>query len=260
MILSREDIEALLQKLGLTKYETRAYLALITKGRLTAKEVCQLTDIPYSKVHEVLKKLEEKNWIEKERTRPTYYYPKSPREAVEKRRTELEAELRFVSEHALRELQPLFEEREVKEKPDIWIIYGINNILDKILEVVTKTSEELLIALPIVLNSDKINLTRLFSAIMAKNIRIKILTVEDSIPHFTSLLNLRNIEVRIRDSLFGGGIISDTGETILFLNDLTSKSIFAIWSRHTLLSTIAKEYFYNLWKTANDFTKKIRKE
>ena len=253
--MPRKDIVTLLQKLGLSNYEIRAYIALITKGRLTAKEVCQLTDIPYSKVHEVLKKLEERNWIENERTRPMYYYPKSPREAIENRRTDLENELKLVSEHAIKELQPIFEEREVKEKPDIWIIYGIKNILDKILDVVSKTSEELLIALPIVLNSNEINFKRLFSVILAKNIHIKVLTVEENLTHIAPIVSLNNTEIRIRDSLFGGGIISDTGETILFLNDLTSKSIFAIWSRHTLLSTIAKEYFYNLWRTATKSSK-----
>jgi Mn-dependent DtxR family transcriptional regulator len=65
-----------LREMGLTDYETRAYLALLEKGVLTASQISEEANVPYSKVYETLTSLERKGWIEMERGRPGRYYPK----------------------------------------------------------------------------------------------------------------------------------------------------------------------------------------
>jgi sugar-specific transcriptional regulator TrmB len=82
--------ERVLRELGLTRYETRAYLALLDKGVLTASQISEHAEVPYSKIYEVLSSLEKKGWIKTERGRPSRYHPKAPLEALEAAKLRLE--------------------------------------------------------------------------------------------------------------------------------------------------------------------------
>ncbi|MEM3766482.1 MAG: helix-turn-helix domain-containing protein, partial [Candidatus Bathyarchaeia archaeon] len=71
-----------LKKVGLTDYEVDAYLTLLEKGALTARQISYGAQIPPSKVYQVLNSLEKKGWIEVSRKRPSKYFPKSPETAL----------------------------------------------------------------------------------------------------------------------------------------------------------------------------------
>ena len=75
-------VDRSLRDIGLTEYESLAYLALVKSGELTAGKVSEFTSIPYSKVYSVLDSLDRKGWIEVKGGRPRLYYPKSPVEAL----------------------------------------------------------------------------------------------------------------------------------------------------------------------------------
>jgi len=53
---------ARLQKLGRNLYESRAYLALLNKGTLTAKSLGRSASIPQSRTYDVLESLTEKGF------------------------------------------------------------------------------------------------------------------------------------------------------------------------------------------------------
>lgn len=59
MLISEETRKSL-QNLGLTDYETRVYVALLQRGALTASEASENTQVPYSKIYEILGNLEKK--------------------------------------------------------------------------------------------------------------------------------------------------------------------------------------------------------
>jgi len=52
-----------LQKLGLTEYEARAYLALARLGPSTVREIVLESKLPRNKAYEALQRLEEKNKV-----------------------------------------------------------------------------------------------------------------------------------------------------------------------------------------------------
>src|SRR5207245_569310 len=62
----------------------------------------------------------------------------------------LETNLKSSQADAMGELQPLYEKKGVREKLDIWIVRGQNNILDKIRETLGRTKRELFVAMPVV--------------------------------------------------------------------------------------------------------------
>lgn len=71
-----------LRKLGLSDYEARAYVALLTMGQLTPAEVSGAANIPYTKTYEVLRRLERKGWVVAVSRTPLVYAPLKPDEAL----------------------------------------------------------------------------------------------------------------------------------------------------------------------------------
>jgi len=55
-------------------------------------------------------------------------------------------------------------------------------------------------------------------------------------------------EVRVRDNMFGGGVLADGREALLLLGE--DKPSLVIWSDHMGLVKFAKDYFQHLWNTA----------
>ena len=143
-----DKVRKSLEKVGLTSYETRTYIALVNTGELNASELSHESGVPYSKIYEVLGTLEEKGWIDSDDSRPTNYIAKSPSTALEATKQNLDTEFSNNQNSILSELVPLYEKSGTSEKPDIWFISGVMNIVSKIMEMVENCREEVMIAVP----------------------------------------------------------------------------------------------------------------
>ncbi|MEJ2281694.1 MAG: helix-turn-helix domain-containing protein [Candidatus Bathyarchaeota archaeon] len=245
-----ENAKKVLHEVGLTEYETKAYLILLERGVMTASEVSEHAGIPYSKVYETLNSLERKGWVEAERGRPTRYFPKAPSEALEAARLRLEDMVNSWKNVALNELQPLYEKRELMEKPDIWILRGEFSIMAKLREMLDIVKSELLIAVPAFARSFVDASVSILSQIRNNGVNVKIMVTGDWKQKDLELLG----NARLRDNLFGGGVIVDGKEALLFLGEADSNrnysGLLVIWSNHIGLVKFAREYFELLWDTA----------
>jgi len=243
-----------LRSIGLTEYETLAYLVLVKSGELTAAKVSEQTTIPYSKVYSVLDGLERKGWIEISGGRPRKYYPRPPVEALEAERLRNENRFEEFRETVVSELQPLYERRDVKEKPEIWIIRGLENIASIIKEIPGKVKRELMVAVPQIPPELNPMVLPYLEPLMDKRVDIRLITTPDIV---NSVDNLGRFgEIRVKDELFGGGVVIDGQETLLFLGkSVTEEQDLAIWSDHVGLNMIATIYFKYLWDTAKHYEK-----
>jgi len=242
-----EEARRVLRELGLTDYETRSYLALLENGVLTASQVSENAEVPYSKIYETLTSLEKKGWVETQKGRPSRYYPKAPSEALVAMKLQLDEKVKTWEKTVLNELEPFYERREIREKPDIWILRGEFNTLAKLKEMVEKTKSELMVAAPILPKAVTDVATPLFSTLQSANVKVFFLVSREA-----KNWNLEKIadvaEVRVRDHMFGGGIIADGKEAMLFLGE--DKPTLVIWSNHLGLVQFAKEYFRYLWESS----------
>lgn len=246
-------VEKALREIGLTEYESLAYLALVKSGELTAGEVSESTSIPYSKVYSVLDSLERKGWIEIKGGRPRHYYPRSPVEALRAERLRQENRFERYREIIVAELQPLYERREIKEKPEIWIIRGEENIASNINEILGHVKRELMVALPQIQPELFQMVFPSLEMLRDKRVDILLLTTIDALSSVQSYLP-HIAEVRVRDEMFGGGLVVDGQETLLFLSQgVAEQQNLAIWSDHVGLTMIAKIYFEHLWNTAEPY-------
>jgi len=239
-----EEARKVLREIGLTDYETRAYLILLEQGVMTASEVSEHGGVPYSKVYETLNSLERKGWIEAEKGRPSRYFPKAPSEALEAARLRLEDMVSGWRCVVLGELQPLYERRELLEKPDIWILRGEFSILAKLKEMLSGAKKELMVAAPTFAKDFVDTVISRLSQLRDSGVDVQVMVTRDWDVEKMARIG----EVRVRDGMFGGGVIADGKEALLFLGE--DKPTLVIWSNHTGLVKFARDYFQYLWNSS----------
>jgi HTH-type transcriptional regulator, sugar sensing transcriptional regulator len=243
-----EETRIALREMGLNAYETDTYIVLLAGGQMTAMEISEKANVPYSKIYEVLNSLKEKGWIKSNEGRPSKYYPVPPLEAT--RFTKLRLEDKYVGwEITVAEnLQPLYEKKELVERPDMLILRGQKAILTKLEEVIKKASVEIVIAAPQFAKHVIALAEPMFGSGLKKTVTIKLMvagTKEDW--SFIKMLSGLG-ELRIRDHMFGGGVIADGKEAMLLLGE--DKPSLVIWSNHVGLVGFAREYFQFLWASS----------
>jgi len=59
-MIKAQELAVSLEEFGLSKYEARVYVALISKGTISASEVSYYAELPRTKVYPILLKLEKK--------------------------------------------------------------------------------------------------------------------------------------------------------------------------------------------------------
>jgi len=242
-----EETKKVLQELGLTDYESRVYLALLEKGVLTASQVSKLSRVPYSKVYGTLASLEEKGWIETEQSRPSRYYPKAPSETLAAMKLQLEEKVKTWEKTLLSELEPFYERREIREKPDLWILRGEFNTLAKLKEMVEKTKNELMVAAPILPKTLIESVSPMLMRLQSTGVKVLLMVSKEA--KDWNLTKIAQVgEVRVRDHMFGGGVVADSREAMLFLGE--GKPTLVIWSNHLGMVKFAKEYFQYLWESS----------
>jgi sugar-specific transcriptional regulator TrmB len=182
-----------------------------------------------------------------EHGRPSKYYPKPPSVATEIARSQLENTLKTNETLILGELQPLYEKKGVRERPDIWIVRGNFNVLARIRETLEHVQKEILASVPTIPDSVAEMLIPLVKSIAERGVKVQLMTMKQ--PTSETMVKLANLcEVRTREQMFGGGIIADGREVILLLGQEGEEATsLAIWSDHVGLAKFAKNYFEYLW-------------
>jgi sugar-specific transcriptional regulator TrmB len=242
-----ENTRLVLREMGLNAYEMDAYIVLLESGQMTAMEISQEANVPYSKMYEVLNSLKDKGWIKSSESRPFKYYPVPPLEAI--RFTKLCWEDKYALwENTISEtLQPLYEKRELVERPDMLILHGQQAVLTKLEEVLKKASVEIVIAAPEFAKPVISMAESLLGTGLKKTVNLKLMVAGKKKDWLFLKKNGVN-ELRIRDHMFGGGVISDGKEALLFLGE--DKPSLVIWSNHVGLVGFAREYFQFLWDSS----------
>ncbi|MGQ9725539.1 MAG: TrmB family transcriptional regulator [Candidatus Bathycorpusculaceae bacterium] len=244
----------ILKEMGLNSYEVDAYFALLESGQLTAMEISEKAKVPYSKIYEVLNSLREKGWIKSVESRPRKYYPLPPLEALAATKIKLEDKYKSWEKTIADELQPLYERRELVERPDILILHGQQAVVAKLEETVRKATKEIMIAAPKLAKSILVSASLSLEALQKTPLNVKIM-VAGKADEWKSLKKFKGIaELRIRDKMFGGGIIVDGREAMLFLGE--EKPSLVIWSNHVGLVQFARDYFQFLWSSSRKFPRK----
>jgi sugar-specific transcriptional regulator TrmB len=136
------------------------------------------------------------------------------------------------------------------EKPDIWILRGEFSIMAKLREMLDVAKNELLIAVPAFAKPFVDASVSTLGQVRSSGVNVKVMVAGKWTEEELTLL----ADARLRDTLFGGGVIVDGKEVLLFLGEADTKrsysGLLVIWSNHIGLVKFAREYFQLLWDTA----------
>ncbi|MHA1606647.1 MAG: TrmB family transcriptional regulator [Candidatus Freyarchaeota archaeon] len=248
------DVRRALERVGLTGYEAEVYLTLVEGGALTAREVSRRSGVPYSRIYDVLERLEEKGWIQVHGGRPKLYAAMPPREAMRVVKLRFQRDIEENERKIVEILQPIYERTEGAEQPNIWIIHGEQNILSKFKEMIEKARREVLIALPVVVEGVIEPVEEILRRLRSGNVTVKIMASvldEKVLERLSRMVGKENVTAR--DIMYGGGVIVDGREAMIVLLDQAEGGFrfsMGIWSDHIGLAMIASGYFNFLWETS----------
>jgi len=144
-MLTTKNMVTPLLELGLNKYEARVYLTLIGEGISTAKNISDITGIPYGKVYEIINSLAKKGFTVILPSKPMKCQAISPKEAIVTAKKNMEDKYLKLEKHITSELEPMFAESKkfIEPKGVFWIINGRANIIKKIEELIQKAKKNI---------------------------------------------------------------------------------------------------------------------
>ena len=129
-----DDNITVLKGLGLTMYEAQAYSTLVSLIQSTAFEVAEKSGIPRSKIYDVLKSLNKKEFIEIEDGRPLTYIVKSPVDVLSREKEKINSEI----DDTITRLTNIYENGMSQVQAPIWRIYGVEKIIDQEIEIIKR--------------------------------------------------------------------------------------------------------------------------
>ncbi len=127
----------ILRNFGLSEYEARALLALLSKGTMTAKEVAEISGIPRTSVYDVMNSLLTKGLIESF-GKPMKFKALKADEIISMISRKVTENLRFLKEEL-----PKVEAQEV----DIISVYRGDFAIEKLKEMVENAVNEILVVM-----------------------------------------------------------------------------------------------------------------
>lgn len=147
---SQENISMIgsLMDLGLTEYEAKIYISLVTRSPLAVTDISREAEIPMSKIYGVLSRLETGGWINVVPERPKKFGATDPRVVIDLACRDAVDRLEQSRDILLIRLGALFDKQsEETNDPEFLVIHGNTNIIKRFKEVVASHPDGVMIHL-----------------------------------------------------------------------------------------------------------------
>lgn len=125
-------IEGLLHEIGLSEYEAKTLICLMTHGTSTAEEISRIAKIPLPRVYDTIEKLKKLGFVLSTKTRPKRYKPINTRTAFEHyikhKRGDFERHIETmqdVCDRVVKDFSKLIPEKKPPKKEE-WRIWSTN--------------------------------------------------------------------------------------------------------------------------------------
>ncbi|MSS74060.1 TrmB family transcriptional regulator [Candidatus Pacearchaeota archaeon] len=253
MIIKSEIVNKVRENFDLNIYETKVWLALLSKGVVTAGETAEISGVPRSRTYDVLESLTKRGFAIIKVGKPVKYIAVEPKTVVERMQTNVMnkaqekvttlSNLKGTSEY--NELLTLHRDgiSPIKLEELSGHITGRANILSKLKEMIGTAEKEILIHTTIEDFEDKSRvLISVLRGINQEKVKLKISLNGDQykIRRFAS----RN-DLKIKESEQNGKyFIIDKKELLLMINPEIAEKEVGIW--------VNSPYFANSFTTMLD--------
>ncbi len=256
---------AILNKdLGLSPYESRAFLSVLTQGPMSPSDIAQRADIPRPRIYDVLRSLAQKGLLVEQSGKPAVYAAVKPSEALGNLLTEIEeetsrqlAEKRKIVQLLSTQLSQVYEKtRHLKsEERKVWFTQRDTAFLSIYAEAIRNCEREILIASTSptppereVLDAVKDALQRGRSVRVVRQITERwtlhdLETYEHYVKAGSQVRYLDRKEISLRFMVF-----DDRDVILVFPAETGSTTLEALWLRIPALAQILHHRFEDLWR------------
>jgi len=181
MIFKQELIKKIKDYFALNIYETKVWLALISRGIASAGEIAEISGVPRSRTYDVLESLEKRGFAISKIGKPVKYISVRPETVIEKLKTnamrnadervKMLSNLKDYPEYV--ELQELYTSKiePIKQSALSASIKGKQNVLDHLKEVMESAKKEAVISTT---TKDFMEKSRIFKNIIDKLNRARV--------------------------------------------------------------------------------------
>ena len=215
------DLVADLEEFGLSKYESMAYITLVSKGTLGASEIAYYSNLPRTKIYTTLKKLERKKLSTISSQKPMIATATPPDEAFGELIKMQQGRLASMY-NILTSLKKLRDDGKKPYEEKKYLVLEPNAVVQKIEELISSTKSNI----DFILDSWGQNVVfqskDSLSEAIKRNVKINILLNTQSFSNDNDLVFPAGIEIR-SDKVCGNIIIFDF-KKIIFIDSTNGKA------------------------------------
>ncbi len=242
---NKTEVKEFLRFIGLTGYEIKAYLTLLTLGEATAPELSSKTGIPISRVYDVLESLVSRGLAEVKVGRPRIYRAVPPEIGINYYVRKYIDKILEMNKVVIGELSRMYS--SVKRKgPFIWISSSAEMSIERAKEIINEASMDGFMSL----SEDLFN--KLVNTIYRKLLSdesvifgLVLLFRPTGSKAFEQLLDLDNVDVRILPTGIIKAIETDFSRAAIF-----GKTYTLFTSEWELILLLNEMYYHGYWKIA----------
>ena len=256
--MEKEEILRTLVNCGLSEYESKVYSSLVFMGTSKAGSISKASEVPQSKIYEVLEQLMNKQLVEVFEGRPKEYRAAEPEVALKNLLEEKVRDIETIKEKVESIGSFLKPTKKDEVSGGVWIIKGekFKEFFNKTAEMMDR-SEQYVYAI-----------TRDFSrsASMAESLRrcikrgvkVRVIGMEkiSQNNYYRALwYKDKGIEIKLFDAKVHPRILVVDGKEILLRLDYNPQKrnrfqFSSLWSEDASLVTVIDNYVKNMWKNA----------
>ncbi|MDW0176197.1 MAG: helix-turn-helix domain-containing protein [Nitrososphaeraceae archaeon] len=215
------DLVANLEEFGLSKYESMAYITLVSKGTLGASEIAYYSNLPRTKIYTTLKKLERKKLSTISSQKPMIATATPPDEAFGELITMQQG--RLASMHnILNSLKKLRDEEKKPYEEKKYLVLEPNAVVQKIEELISSTKSNIDFILDSWGQNVVFQSNASLSEAVKRGVKINILLGIQSFANDNDVTFPTGVEVR-SDNVSGNIIIFDF-KKIIFIDSTNGKA------------------------------------
>ena len=239
MIVKQELVNKVKNYFNLNIYETKVWLALLTKGVASAGEIAEMSGVPRSRTYDVLESLEKQGFAMQKIGKPVKYFAIKPTNVIDKLKKNamdqlnekigILSNIKETSEY--QELEILHSNNtELIKKQDIsGTIKGRTNINSQISDVINSSTKEMILCAPVSEIKRRIKLLEpLLKQVTDSKIKLTIALSgdENEIKTISERLGIKAKKSDLDSSFY----IADRKEVLFMLNDTDDNDEqMAVW-------------------------------
>ena len=238
MIMKQDLVKRIREYFNLNIYETKVWLALLSKGIASAGEVAELSGVPRSRTYDVLESLEKRGFAIIKIGKPVKYIAVKPTEVIEK----IKANTLSEAQEKVKSLGNLKSTQEYKELAQLYnsgidpiksqeitgALKGRSNILSRLREIIENAKKEVFICTTALDFEDKSRaLIPVLEKAVKKDIKVKLVLSGDveKIKKMNGKYNLKARQIDSNARLF----MADRTEILFMITPPNSDEEMGVW-------------------------------